>query len=307
MNTFQLSCFLAVANSLSFARAAEQMNISQPAISHQIKSLENELNAKLFRRSTRLVEITPEGQSFISDAKNMVTIAGQAKLRFSTPSEYPIEPLSIGCSSYTQLALLTDVLHELLTLHPNLHPRLQVVPHEQLFHTLETGATNAILDIRTGSDTDTGFLFQELHGSGLVCAYRASCFSNDRDEITMQELKKQKLIFCNPIMIDPEISKLQWELADGKVPGDIHFCESIEAAIILAEAGFGLALLPEAMLPMHHPLKTVKLAETPRLSFGLFYKPFPGDTLLKHFIQLSKQFFHDASQDHTQSEYTLEG
>ncbi len=65
MNIFQLSCFLAVANSLSFARAAEQMNISQPAITHQIKSLESELNVKLFHRSTRLVEITPEGQSFI--------------------------------------------------------------------------------------------------------------------------------------------------------------------------------------------------------------------------------------------------
>ena len=60
MNIFQLSCFLAVANSLSFARAAEQMNISQPAITHQIKALESELNVKLFRRSTRLVEITPE-------------------------------------------------------------------------------------------------------------------------------------------------------------------------------------------------------------------------------------------------------
>ena len=85
MNIFQLSCFLAVANSLSFARAAEQMNISQPAITHQIKSLESELNVKLFHRSTRLVEITPEGQSFITDAKNIVAIAGQAKVRFSNP------------------------------------------------------------------------------------------------------------------------------------------------------------------------------------------------------------------------------
>ena len=43
MNLFQLECFLAVANTLSFARAAKQMQISQPAISHQIKNLEEEL------------------------------------------------------------------------------------------------------------------------------------------------------------------------------------------------------------------------------------------------------------------------
>ena len=90
MNTFQLSCFLAVANTLSFAKAAEKMNISQPAITHQIKALENELNVPLFRRTTRLVEITPEGQSFLSDAQSMVAIAAQAKLRFHNPEERPV-------------------------------------------------------------------------------------------------------------------------------------------------------------------------------------------------------------------------
>lgn len=47
MNTFQLSCFLAVAENLNFARAAKELNISQPAVTHQIRSLEEELNVKL--------------------------------------------------------------------------------------------------------------------------------------------------------------------------------------------------------------------------------------------------------------------
>ena len=71
MNTFQLECFLAVSNTLSFVRAAEQLNISQPAITHQIKTLEDELNTVLFKRSTRFVEITQEGISFIGDAKKL--------------------------------------------------------------------------------------------------------------------------------------------------------------------------------------------------------------------------------------------
>ena len=58
MNTFQLSCFLAVAETLSFARAAEQLNITQPAVTHQIHSLETELNVKLFVRTTRTVNLT---------------------------------------------------------------------------------------------------------------------------------------------------------------------------------------------------------------------------------------------------------
>ena len=66
MNTFQIQSIHSIANSLSFARAAEQMSVSQPAITHQIQTLENELNTKLFRRSTRLVELTLDGQAFIS-------------------------------------------------------------------------------------------------------------------------------------------------------------------------------------------------------------------------------------------------
>ena len=46
MNTIQLTCFLAVAETLNFARAAEQLNITQPAVTHQIRSLETELNTK---------------------------------------------------------------------------------------------------------------------------------------------------------------------------------------------------------------------------------------------------------------------
>lgn len=49
MNTFQLTCFLTVAETLNFLKAADWLNITQPAITHQIRSLEEELNVKLFR------------------------------------------------------------------------------------------------------------------------------------------------------------------------------------------------------------------------------------------------------------------
>ena len=53
MNTFQLSCFLAVAAYLNFAQAAPSLHVTHPAVSQQIPSLEQELNVKLFRRTTR--------------------------------------------------------------------------------------------------------------------------------------------------------------------------------------------------------------------------------------------------------------
>lgn len=293
MNTFQLSCFLAVANSLSFARAAEQMCVSQPAITHQIQSLESELNVKLFRRSTRLVEITPEGQAFLYDAKSIIAIAEQAKLRFNDPQECPIKLLSIGCSSYTQMKLLTGILHKLLDKHPNLHPRLHVVPHEQLFHLLETDTADVILDIREGAETRTNLTFKELCRSSLACTCSQDALPPDKKSISTSELAAEKLIFCDPITLDPKIAKLQWKLTEGGNPSNIHFCSTAEEAIVLAEAGYGLAILPELMVPANHQNRVIQIAGAPKLSFGLFYKSHPCNGVLQDFIQCAKQQFSD--------------
>lgn len=289
MNIFQLKCFLAVANTLNFARAAEQMNISQPAITHQIKALEEELNTKLFFRSTRLVAITPDGNSFLSDAKNMVAIAEQAKMRFSNPGDKPVEKLSLGCSSYYQILTLSNSLHEIGNTHPNLHPRISVVPQDQLYQLLDTGSADAVFDILDNAKDTSKLTFKELSQSSIVCVGRFDHPMAETDCVSSQELRSYPLIFCNPINLIPEIAKLQWKLAEQRHPADMHFCDSIEAAIMLAGAGFGLAVLPEMFIPPESKLVSIKLADAPALSFGAFYKPYPGDGLLKEFIQIIRK------------------
>lgn len=289
MNTFQLSCFLAVANTLSFARAAEKMHISQPAISHQIQSLETELNVQLFRRTTRLVEITPEGESFLPDAQSMVAIAAQAKLRFQNPEEKPIEKLSIGCGSYNQLCLLSESLDELGKLYPNLHPHLFVFPHDQLFQLLENGSADVIFDIHDGTRNDRDLTYREFRKSPIACVCQRGHPLAAADSVSMGDLNGQPLIFCNPINLVPEVAKLQWKLAEGRSPGELHFCASVEAAVVLAGAGFGIAVLPKFLVPGEPHLAVLNLCDAPELSYGIFYKPYPGDDMLKKFIQIAKR------------------
>ena len=82
MTIFQIECFLTVAEFLNFAKAAEQMNISQPAITRQIQSLENELGGKLFQRSTRVVRLTENGHVFKVEAQTIVAAARRSIRRF---------------------------------------------------------------------------------------------------------------------------------------------------------------------------------------------------------------------------------
>ena len=81
MNTTQLECFLAVANFLNFSRAAEQLRITQPAVSYQVNTLEDELGAKLFERTSKAVRLTQAGYLFWQYANDILKLAGMSKAR----------------------------------------------------------------------------------------------------------------------------------------------------------------------------------------------------------------------------------
>lgn len=291
MNIFQLKCFLAVSNTLSFARAAEQLNVSQPTISHQIKTLEEELNVKLFRRSTRFVEITQEGQSFINDARSMIIISERAKRRFSIEEEHPMAVLSIGCSSYAEFIMLSEVFHEMSLSTPHFHPRLVVTSQDRLLHLLETEQVDIVLDTKSSEERKSSIKYKELALCPITCVCRFDHHLADRPELSIRELQQESLIFCDPINISVNLTKFQFRLAEIHAPKDIHFSSSIDGAIALATAGIGITFLPDIFVADTPQLACIPLTDAPVLSFGMFYQSFPGDSLVKLFIQKTTEYF----------------
>src|SRR5271154_1753640 len=77
----QLRSFLAVARSLNFSRAARELHLSQPALSAQIKGLEEDLGTQLLERNKRTVRLTRGGESFRADAEMLLEGAEEAKRR----------------------------------------------------------------------------------------------------------------------------------------------------------------------------------------------------------------------------------
>lgn len=72
MDQKQLTYFIAVAKYRNFSRAAQDFYLTQPAISHQIKMLEKELDTELFVRNTKKVTLTDSGELFLEDAKSIL-------------------------------------------------------------------------------------------------------------------------------------------------------------------------------------------------------------------------------------------
>lgn len=289
MNTVQLECFLAVAEHLSFAKAAKEMDMSQPAITHQIQSLESELDVKLFRRTTRSVAITADGLAFLEDAKDIVARTLMAKKRFENPDHYELLELSIGCTSLSQLELFPDVLQKLRELYPNVHPRLFVNPSAQLLTRVEEGTIDIALAPQNAGTKKDALIFRELMKVPFVCVCKPDHPFANKNSVFMDEVRQHNLILYLPGSAAPEITQLQHNWAMLKKPSELYFCESAESAMILVRAGFSITILPNTLIEERCDLKKCLLADVKEISFGYYYKTLKGSKPLRDFIELLKQ------------------
>lgn len=270
MNTFQLSCFLAVAEYLNFAQAAQTLHVTHPAVSQQIKSLEKELGAPLFVRTTRSVSLTEEGKAFLPDAQQIVTLSRRATKRFGTGLDKPIEMLTIGCYSSACMILLADALEQLRSMRPALHPNLQTIPFRHIYQRLESGDLDAVVGFREAPDTKINAFFKELSKSSIVCVCARNHALAGVKEICMEDLKKEKLVLFMPPKGMVPIMRLQGELMGNRPPSEFYFCESTESIIVLVMAGYGISVLPDFLVPDDPSLAKNPLKDTEAMPFGIY-------------------------------------
>lgn len=286
MNIFQLECFLAVAGCLNFARAAEEMHVSQPAVTHQIKTLEGELGVKLFRRSTRFVELTTEGMAFLEDARSIVAISKQAVKRFESADEGEIVNLAVGCDSRYRLPLLSPVLERLREVYPGLHPRLVVVPCKQLLAFVENGSLDAALIFQEHAAEKGRLRYQELGKVPMVCLFRAGHPLAQMDQIREEQLREEPLIVQHPHAASAEVARLQLRLLGSKKPSQFFFCELPETAALLTGAGYGISILPDLVGSLEPGLEKRPLAGMEPLSFGVYCREEEESGPLRDFLRL---------------------
>lgn len=96
MDLRQLRCFVAAADLLNFTRAAEQLRVAQPALSRQIRSLEDELGLALLERDSRRVALTPAGAAFLGDAREILELAEAAETRVKRFQREARQPVRFG-------------------------------------------------------------------------------------------------------------------------------------------------------------------------------------------------------------------
>ena len=291
MNTFQLTCFLTAAETLSFVKAAKQLNVTQPAITHQIRSLEEELNTQLFKRTTRSVEITQEGLIFLNDAKNVLNIITLAKKRFEEPVVDERQFFSIGCHSHNELRLLPEILRQMADSCPMLNPVFQVVPFQHLYQLLAEEAVDVIIAFQEKGQKKIDGIYKELAQIRIAGILPATHPLAEKELLDEDDLQTQRLLLLDPQRCPDSLNMVQHELATGRAVSDLLMCGSADASITLAKAGFGIAVQPDFPALRDPVLAYIPINGAEPLSYGAYYKSVTGKPLLKLFLQLCRDSF----------------
>lgn len=111
MELYQLRSLAAIVNAGNFSRAAESLHISQPALTHQIKSLEEELGHALFERGARQVRLTSQGKLFYGYAQRIINLAEEGRHALAQYDE-GAGRLTLGAGTTTILCRLPEWLQQ---------------------------------------------------------------------------------------------------------------------------------------------------------------------------------------------------
>ena len=140
----RLQVFHTVAKQLSFTKAAELLFMTQPAVTFQVKQLEEHFNTRLFERSHGKISLTPAGELALDYAERILNMSGEMEARISELTGQVSGPLLIGASTTIAEYMLPRLLGEFKRLHPETQARLTVANSETIEnkvadHTLDMG------------------------------------------------------------------------------------------------------------------------------------------------------------------------
>lgn len=286
----QLSCFLEVARQLSFVRAAEALYSTQPAVSYQVKSLEEELSIKLFDRTNRTVTLTEAGVYLYS---RLTPLSHQLEEAISVAQ-------AIQAREHTMLVLLirrlTDYsnLSSAIKLFIEEHPQAQI----DIYPQAEANACKLLFS----GEVQLAFCYQheippqsKLKFLPLKKINYYVLVSNTHPlaaykELTLSNLHGRRLLLADSELQhnDQLVTKQELDENGIQIP---PIQSSLDGMLLMVESGVGFTILPCGSKKKFAHLVKIPLKKFPTATVGLAWNPVTaGEPVLK-FVEQAKECF----------------
>ncbi|MFK4754644.1 LysR family transcriptional regulator [Oceanobacter antarcticus] len=242
MELRHLRCFLAVAEELHFARAAERLHIEQSPLSRAIKELEEELGVRLFNRTTRSTRLTRAGQLFLEHVPRVFTALDQARGSVQAAAAGFHDQLRVALSDGITPPRLTAVLAQCREEEPEVDIRLFEVPLAQQLK----GLHDDLYDVgfAQSAEVGDGIVAEPAWSDPLVVAVPARHPLLAYQRIPLDEVLRHPLVACDPQSCEGHCHQIRRILRGAdREPLVVEQVSSHDLMLTLVAAGYALALV----------------------------------------------------------------
>jgi DNA-binding transcriptional LysR family regulator len=243
MDLRRVKYFVAVAEELHFAHAAQRLGMSQPPLSQQIKALEDEVGVRLFERNKHKVRLTTAGEAMLAEAYRLLEQAERVRVVARQASEGVVTSLDIGCVSSALFDVLPPILDRLHAEHPEIGLSLRDYETPAALAALMRGRLDAAF-IRVDKVGPPLRSFPVV-GDNYIAALHQRHPLARRRVVALKDLAEEPLvIYSRQISPRPYDTIIAACLRAGFSPNLAYQSGSIQSQIGFVACGLGIALVP---------------------------------------------------------------
>ncbi len=260
MDTGQLTAFTTVAECQSFSKAAEQLHLTQSAVSKRVATLEATLDVSLFERFGQRIQLTEAGKTLLLDAKEILDKVGKMK-QHSDMSKHVIKgKLRIATSHHIGLYRLPAILQTFVEKYPDVQLDMHFTDSEIAYEEVSQGLFD--LAIATlPQNINTNIMTTPLWKDELVVMFAKNHAMNDCRTLPLQKLAGYPAILPDDGTFTRRI--INNVLEENNVKYQLAFSTNyLETIKVMVEAGLGWSVLPRIMLSPaldYRPLRDKKI------------------------------------------------
>ena len=240
--------FYHVASTLSFSEASKQLFISQSAVSQSIKVLEKKLNQTLFIRSTKRVQLTPEGEILLKHIEPAMNLIKKGENQLLEANTLNGGQLRIGASDTICRYYLVPFLNEFHKMYPNIHIKVTNRTSIECARLLDNGQVDFIITNYPNSGLSNTQNIQVIHDFSDVFVANENYFPLRDRIITLRELQSYPILMLDRKSTTSEFLHSMFQKHQLDLVPEIEL-SSNDLLIDLAKIGLGIAFVPDFCIP----------------------------------------------------------
>jgi DNA-binding transcriptional LysR family regulator len=301
-----LRYFVAVAEELSFNRAAQRLHISQPPLSNQIKRLEEELGVRLFDRSSRGVQMTEAGELLLEEARRIFVQVDQTVRTVQHVGHGEVGHLTLGFVASASNEVLPPILRTFRERYPEVDLFLREMRPDRIVHQLHN------------KQIDVGFLYLPLEDASLSI----ECVSREPLVLALPEahpLAPKQRVGLQAVAEEPFILPARYQRMPGLYGQVTKACRQagfvpnavqqdvwlMQTIVGLVAGGTGVALVPASLRNLHRRGVVYKSVHglSPTVELGVIWRRDDRNAVLDSFLRVVRDDPRDEISAQEQPEH----